>query len=94
MDGPNINWEVLGKLDDKLISDNFVRTLHIGSCAEHIIHGFLKDGIDKSEWIFDKLLKAMFWLFNESPARCDVYRFEGNTDKFLSGLFKFKVFVH
>ena len=57
---PNINWEVLGKLDDKLISDNFARTLHIGSCAEHIIHDFLKDGIDKSEWRFDKLLKAMF----------------------------------
>ena len=82
IEGPNINWEVLGKLDDKLISDNFARTLHIGSCAEHIIHGFLKDGIHKSEWRFDKLLKAMFWLFNESPARFDVYRFEGDTDKF------------
>ena len=32
-DGPNVNWTLLDLLDDKLVSDNFSKTLNIGSCA-------------------------------------------------------------
>ena len=73
MDGPNVIWLVLGMLDDKLEADNFARTLHIGSCAQHIIHGALKEGIHKTAWNLDKLLKSFFWLFNDSPARLEAY---------------------
>ena len=33
MDGPNVNWEVLRKLDVKLVEDGYTKTLNIGSCA-------------------------------------------------------------
>ena len=82
MDGPNINCLVLRMLDGRLEADNFARTLHIGSCAQHIIHGTLKEGIHKIVWNLDKLLKALFWLFIDYPARQEAYLFEGDTDKF------------
>ena len=69
-------------LDDKLEADNFIRTLHIASCAQHIIHGALKECIQKTVWNFDKLLKSRLWLFNDSPAKREAYLVEGDTDKF------------
>ena len=69
MDGPNVNWLVLGIMDDKLETGNFDRTLHIGSCVQCIIYGVLKEGIHKTVWNLNKLLKSLFWLFNDSLAR-------------------------
>ena len=60
VDGPSVNWLLLGMLDDKLEVDNFARTLPVGSCAQHIIHGVLKKGIHKTVWNLDKLLKSIF----------------------------------
>ena len=82
MDSPNVNWNVLDLLDDKLVSDNFSKTLNIGSCAQHTVHGSLKSGFQKSTWNMDKLLKSIFWILHDSPARRDVYLQEGDTDKF------------
>ena len=82
MDGFNVNWLVLGMLDDKLEADNFARTLHIGSCAQRIIHGALKEGIHKTVWNLCKLLKSLFQLFNNSPARQEACLVGGDTDKF------------
>ena len=79
MNGPNVNWNVLDLLDDKLVSDNFSKTLDIGSCAQHTIHGSLKNGFQKSTWNMDKLLKSIFWILHDSPARRDVYLQEGDT---------------
>ena len=47
MDGPNVNWNVLDLLDDKLVSDNFSKTLNISSCAQHtvIYHIFLAPSV-------------------------------------------------
>ena len=58
IDGPSVNWFVLGMLDDRLEAHNLARTLHIGSCAQHIIHWALKEGIHKTFWNLDKLLKS------------------------------------
>ena len=82
MDGPKVNWNVLSILNDKLESENFSKTIDIGSCAQHTIHGAFKDGFQKSSWKIDKLLKSIFWLLNDSPARRDVYLTEGNTITF------------
>ena len=60
MDGPNVNWLVLGILDDKLEDDNFAKTLHIGNCTQLIIHGAHKEGIHDSVWNLDKLPKSLF----------------------------------
>ena len=82
MNGPNVNWNVLDLLDDKLVSDNFSKTLNIGSCAQDTVNSSLKNGLQKSTWNMDKLLKSTFWILHDSPARRDVYLQEGDTDKF------------
>ena len=86
VDGPNVNWTLLYLLDDKLVSDNFSKTLNIGSCAQLSVHDSLKHGFQKSTWNMDKLLKSIFWILHDSPARRDVYLQEGSTDKFPSRL--------
>ena len=63
MDGPQVNTNILKLLDDKLVSENLSKTVNIGSCAQHIIHGALKTGTKSSEFDTDKILKSMFWLF-------------------------------
>ena len=63
MDGPQVNTNILKLLDDKLVSENLSKTVNIGSCAQHTIHGALKTGTKSSEFDTDKILKSMFWLF-------------------------------
>ena len=82
MDGPTTNWNVLQLLDDALESGGFSRTLNIGSCTLHILHGAFGTGIGYTEWKLGKLMKAMFKIFDESPARRDVYMREGSSAKF------------
>ena len=63
MDGPNVNWNVLNILDDKLESENFAKTFH----------QVFKIGFQKPSRKVDYLLKSAFWLLNDSPAQQDVY---------------------
>ena len=83
VDGPQVNWNVLKLLDDKLVSENLSKTVNIGSCAQHVIHGALKSGTKSSEFNTVKILKSMFCLFESLPVRCDVYLKEGICGKFL-----------
>ena len=50
MDGPNVYWTLL---DDKLMSDNFSKTLNICSCAQLSVHGSLRHGFQNSTWNMD-----------------------------------------
>ena len=59
MNGPNVSWLILGMLDDKAEADNFTRTLHIGSCSQHYIHGAMKEGIHKTSWNLDNVLMSL-----------------------------------
>ena len=80
MDGPNVNWKVLEKLDNDRIENDFTKTLNIGSCSQHI-HGAFQNGAS-SNWNIDKILKAMYWILHDSPARRDDYMRVGNTEIF------------
>ena len=82
MDGPNINWEVLRKLDDTLVEDGHNKMLNIGSCAQHVIHGAFQIGSSKTEWQLNKIMKVMFSLFQDFPARRDVFKSVTGTDIF------------
>ena len=44
MGGPNVNRDVLNKLDDKLVKDGFSKTLNIGSYAKHVFHRAFQTG--------------------------------------------------
>ena len=67
MDGPQVNWNILKLLDEKLVSENLSKAVNIGSCAQHVAHGALKS----SEFNINKILKSMFWLFESLSAQCD-----------------------
>lgn len=45
----------------------------ICSCSQHVVHGTFQNGVTDTTWKTDKILKSMFYLFSESPARRDVY---------------------
>ena len=42
MGGPQVNWNVLKLLDNKLVSENLSKTMNIESFAQYVIHGALK----------------------------------------------------
>ena len=82
MYGPQVNWSVLKLLDDKLVSENLSETVNIGSCAQHVVNGALKTGTKSLQFDTDKILKSMFWLFENSPGRRNFCLKEGISRKF------------
>ena len=82
MDGPSVNWAVLQQINTKLEKyDN--ECVNIGSCGQHILHGSFKTGFtDGADWNVHKILKSLYWLFHDSPARRDVFRKEGGSEEF------------
>ena len=39
MDGPSTNWNVIDLINDHQVAIRFQKTLDIGSCSLHILHG-------------------------------------------------------
>ena len=50
--------------------------------AQHIVLDALQNGFCKTDWNIDKVLKSMYFLCNDSPARRSIYNEVGNTDEF------------
>lgn len=73
MDGPNTNWVVLDKMKAHRDANEIPQIMDVGSCGLHIVHGAFQTGIKATEWQLDKVLMAMWKLFNDSPARRDIY---------------------
>lgn len=82
MDESSVNWKVLEMLDDHLIEKGLPKTLSIDSCNQHIFHGAIQTAVQTSVWNLDKVMKAMYWLLHESPARCEIYVCEGGDSTF------------
>ena len=73
MDGPNVNWLVLNKPDDMLIANGHERTVNIGSCAQHTVHGGFQTETSNASWNIDKILKGLFIILHDSPARREFF---------------------
>ena len=86
MDGPNVNWEVLRKTDEMLVGDNYSKTINIGSCPQHTVHGAFETGAT-NDWDVHKILKSIFWLLQDSSARRNIYVTEGGSDVFPLGYY-------
>ena len=82
MDGPNTNWAVLTKIQGERKEEELSQLENIGSCGLHVIAGALQTGVSKTSWNLKKVLQSMFKLFNDSPARREVYIKLSGTDKF------------
>ena len=73
MDVPNTNWDVLERHKTLRSSKDFSSLFVIDSCGFHVIHGALESGTKSTEWDLHKVLPAMWKIFDESPARRDIY---------------------
>ena len=69
MDSPNVTWSIYNKLNNKRNELTLPELLHTGSCVLHILHGSFKTGENATEWKLAKILKGLYILFDDSPAR-------------------------
>ena len=56
--------------------------MDVGSCGRHVVHGAFKTVVKATGWQLEKILKAMWKLFNDSPVRRDLYIKLNQTDEF------------
>ena len=73
MDGPSTNWVVFDLLSSDRSEYELPVLSNLGSCGMHVVHGAFQTGIKASDWSLEKVMKAMWRLFHDSPARRDVY---------------------
>ena len=52
------------------------------SCGLHIVHAAFQTGVKSTKWNLGKVLKFMFNLFHDSPARREVYILESRSEEF------------
>ena len=79
MDGLNTNWNVLNLVSNRLVKNGYK---NLRSYSLHTVHGDFQTGATKTGCELNKVLKAMYKIFNESPAQRDVYLKEGSSSKF------------
>ena len=76
MDGPRVNWKLLKLLcEDREKEDaDLPKILNISSCGLHVVHGAFCTGCQATEWKIEGLLRALWYLFHDTPARRDDYK--------------------
>ncbi|XP_070554389.1 uncharacterized protein [Ptychodera flava] len=82
MDGPNVNWKFHRLMQNKQTSTTDKSLLNVGSCGLHIVHGAFKDGAAASGWPIQDLLKSLYYLFKDTPARREDYFTATGSDVF------------
>ena len=75
MDGPNVNWKFFEDLlQDRSQSDpDIPKLINIGCCGLHVVHGAFKYEATATGWKLDSLLRSMWYILSESPARREDY---------------------
>ena len=75
MDGPNVNWKFFEDLlQDRSQSDpDIPKLINIGCCGLHVVHGAFKYEAIATGWKLDSLLRSMWYILSESPARREDY---------------------
>lgn len=69
MDGPKANWSFLNLMNADRKELGMPELIEIGSCSLHVLHGAFRYGMEHTEWRLDTLLRALYYLFHDSPAR-------------------------
>jgi len=72
-DGPNVNLKFLELVNEGRCTAELPTLLNIGTCGLHTVHGSLKAGVKSTDWSTGKILKSLWKLLDESPARREKY---------------------
>ena len=73
MDGPSVNWKFYEKLIKSREKSELTGSINIGGCGLHVIHGTFKSGATLCEWDIVKILKGLYTIFYDTPARRSDY---------------------
>ena len=73
MDGPNTNWSVLKMLHNDCCEKDYLKIIDIGSCSLHVLHVVFKSGVEATDIFLNKIFKAMWKIFEDTPARQDTF---------------------
>ena len=75
IDGPRVNWKLYSLLCEDREKDDadMPKLLNIGSCGLHVVHGAFYSGCRATDWNIDGILRALHYLFEDSPARREDY---------------------
>nr|CAD7198549.1 unnamed protein product [Timema douglasi] len=58
----------------KSVTDNEVCSLlNLGPCGLHVVHGSLRTGLESVDWDISSLLRYMYYMFTDSPARRELF---------------------
>ena len=69
----NTNWKVLENMKKNRDENELPQLFDVGSCGLDVIHGSFQTGVYAAGcWELEKVLEAMWRLFNDSPARRDL----------------------
>lgn len=83
MDGPNVNFAFLRELKLELKEyGNKNELIDIGSCRIHPVHNAFKKALTSTGEDLTRLLRAVYNLFKDVPARRGVYTRLTNSDIF------------
>ena len=82
MDGPSTNWNLLQLLQEDRKKKEYPTIINIGSCGLHVLHGAYRVGIEAAGWDVGKVLKSMWQLFHNFPARRETYSRVCGSDEF------------
>ena len=69
MDGPNVNWKFLELYNNEFSESHQKTLLNLGSCELHVLHESLQTGHSAAKWNVNSILRSMYILFKQSPAR-------------------------
>ena len=79
--GPNVNLSFLGILHEQRRDNNLEQFLEVETCGLHTVHNGFKYGGKASGWSIDKVLGAMYKIFDRSPSR------RGNYESLMRGIY-------
>ena len=83
MDGPSVNWKLYEQItEERNEMEDYLSLIDIGSCSLHVVHGALRTGVQKTKWSIDGILRALYNLFNDSPAKREDYKTITGSDIF------------
>ena len=82
VDGPSVNWALYDELRKHREREELPSLINIGSCGLHIVHGALKTCVTATEWNLKGILKSIYTLLHDTPARRADYISITECDKF------------
>lgn len=71
--GPSVNWALCDELLKHFEREELLSLINIGSCGLHVIHRILKTYVTATEQNLKGVLRSVYTLLHDTPARWTDY---------------------